>query len=304
MKHLSKIKINEDSKIPKPKATSFGYGIDHQLNQADKYRNRNTNHWKIRIELAHNLVVKYVLPLHQTKSKKDIVVVDVGCSIGTFAIEFARLGYDSDGIDFDSSAIEVAKVLSTEENVTPKFVCGDVSEWTEDFPPIDIAICFDIFEHLHDDELGSFLSSIRRQFSKNGAIVFHTYPTQYDYVFYGLRPLRYPLLPFRNISQSTFTNIVKAYSCLMDVLFLVKSGKTHKESIKYIGHCNPTTSERLTEILNRSGYKVIFMELSNLYNFEPVIHKQFYKQPITLRNLYGVAIPKTQNIERPTRRCT
>jgi len=281
-----------ENKAVKPKDTSLVYGMDYQLTQADKYRNRNSNHWRFRIKLAHNFLKKYV-PLQIEKiSKKDIVIVDVGCSIGTFAIEFAKLGYDSYGIDFDSTAIEVAEVLATEEGVAPKFVCGDISEWTENFPPIDIAICFDIFEHLHDDELGSFLSIIRRQISQNGAIVFHTFPTQYDYIFYSRRIIRYPLLPFRNISQSKFNKIVKFYSCLIDMFLLLKRGKTYIENIKEAAHCNPTTSERLTELLNRAGFEVVFIESSNLYDFQSLVHKQFKKQPITFRNLYGVAIPK------------
>lgn len=270
----------------------LNYGRNYQKDMAGKYRNRNSNHWKLRIELARNLVEKYVLPKYQGRPKKDIVLVDVGCSIGTFAIEFSKLGYRSYGIDFDSSALDIAKQLSDEENVAPEFICGDVLKWGKNFPPIDIAVCFDIFEHLHDDELGSLLSSIRSQFSDKGALVFHTFPTQYDYIFYYKRYLSYPILLFKNLSESRFDKIVKAYSCILDLLLLFKKGKTYKEMIKYDSHCNPTTSERLAEILKRSGYEVVFMESSNLYNGESFVQKRLCKQPIAFRNLYGVAIPK------------
>ena len=59
-----------------------------------------------------------------------------------------------------------------------------------------------------------------------------------------------------------------------------------------MGHCNPTSSERLTDILNKAGYEVVFMESANLYNFKESVLKRFSKQPITFRNLYGVAVPK------------
>lgn len=275
-----------------PKKAVFEYGTDYQLKQTEKYRNRKHNHWKFRIDLAHNLVEQHVLVKQQGKSKKDIVVVDVGCSIGTFAIEFAKLGYNSYGVDFDSSAIDIAKQLSAEENVTPEFVCGDISDWCNSFPPIDIAICFDILEHLHDDELGSFLCSIRKQFSENGSLVFHTFPTQYNYIFFQRRYVSYPLIPFSKISQPRFNKIVKLYSKLLDMSFLLKHGKTHKEAIKCSRHCNPTTNERLTDILNRAGYEIVFMESANLYNFKESVQKRFSKQPITFRNLYGVAVPK------------
>lgn len=284
--------MNEETKTPKSKVTSCMYGIDYQMDMLNKYRNRNKNHWKYRIELAQNLIEQYVLPKHDGKPKEEMVVVDIGCSIGTFAIECAKSGYRSYGIDFDTSAIDIAKQLAVEENVTPEFVCGDVADWSTKFPRIDIAICFDIFEHLRDDELGSFLSSIRKQLSDKGTLIFHTFPTEYAYIFYGRRYVSYPLLIFKNSSQPMFNKLVKAYSCLLDILLLSKTGKTYREKIHNSAHCNPISGERLAEILNRAGYEVVFMEASNLYNIEPTVYRQFQKQPISFSNLYGVAIPK------------
>ena len=292
---ISKRKAIQDimlKELRKPKDALFDYGKNYQKDMVAKYRNRNNNHWKFRIELAFNLVDEYILPMYQRKPKKEIVVVDVGCSIGTFAIEFAKLGYNNYGIDFDSSAIDIAKQLANEEKVKPEFICGDIANWSKYFPPIDVAICFDIFEHLHDDELGSFLSSIRKNLSDKGALIFHTFPTQYDHIFFGRYGINYSLFPFRNISQSRFNKIVKAYSCLYDALLLLITGKTYKERIEYSGHCNPTTGERLKKILNRSGYKIVVMKPTNLYNFKSAVQKHFCKQPITFRNLYGAAITK------------
>jgi len=278
----------------KNKDAILNYGSDYQKEMAGKYRNRNSNHWKLRIELARDLVEKYVLPKYQGRPKKDIVLLDIGCSIGTFAIEFSKLGYRSYGIDFDSSALDIAKQLSDEEGVTPEFICGDVSKWDKDLPPVDIAICFDIFEHLHDDELGSLLASIRSRFSGKGALVFHTFPTQYDYIFYYKRYLSYPILLFKNLPRSVFDRIVKAYSSILDALLLLKTGKTYKEMIGHDSHCNPTTGERLTEILKRAGYEVVFLESSNLYKNGSHVQKRLRKQPIAFRNIYGVAIPKSK----------
>jgi SAM-dependent methyltransferase len=280
--------------IDKPKVALYEYGREYQLKQAEKYRNRKNNHWKIRIELAQNLITQYALPGIRGKPKKDIVVVDVGCSIGTFAIEYAKLGYQSYGIDFDPIALEIARQLSEEENVSPQFVCDDISWWNNNFPAIDIAICFDIFEHLHDDELGSFLTSIRKQFSKEGVLVFHTFPTQYEYIFFNKPYRRYPMIPFRHLSPSKFMKSVKIYSYMLDILSLLINGKIHNDIIKYYSHCNPTTEERLRDILMRAGFEIIFLELSNLnfYQSDKSIEEKFSNQPITYRNLYGVAAPK------------
>lgn len=275
----------------KPKTTSYEYGVKYQSEQAEKYRNRKNNHWKYRIELAHDLVENYVLHRHQGKANKDITIVDVGCSIGTFAIEFAKLGFNTYGIDFDSSALEIAKQLSREEKVDPQFVCGDIASWDVDFPPIDIAICFDIFEHLHDDELGSLLVSIRKQLSEKGAIVFHTYPTQYDYIFFKKSYLGYPLILMKNISQSNFERIVKSYAYVIDALLLLCKGMTYKDMLTSSGDCNPMNRDRLTNILKRAGYESVLIEACNLYDKKQSLQRRFRRQPITFRNLYGVAEP-------------
>ncbi len=276
------------------KSTSYEYGKTYQLKQAEKYRNRKSNHWRHRIALAQRLVEHHARPRLRGRSNSDIVIVDVGCSIGTFAIEFAKMGYRSYGIDFDDSALDIARHLAREENVSPEFIGGDISDWSKKFPTIDIAICFDIFEHLHDDELGSFLSGIKRQLSKQGSLVFHTFPAQYSHIFFNNRSyVRYPLLPFRPLRPSKFSVIVKAYSSLLDIWLLLAKGVTYKESIKVSGHCNPTTAERLTDILRRADYEIIFIESSNLYDLKGSIQIQFPNQPIAHGNIYGVVALKS-----------
>ena len=280
--------------MSKPKSTSYEYGRDCQMLLLAKYANRNNNHWRIRIELANRLVESHVLPRLETRREENIVVVDVGCAIGTFAIEFAKLGYRSYGIDFDPSAIELARQLAADEGVAPEFICGDVSAWPVDFPAIDIAVCFDIFEHLHDDELGAFLSSVRKQLSPGGALVFHTYPTQYDYIFHCRSYRGWPLLPLARFSQSVFARMVRVYASVVDAFLAFTTGQTYRERIKCNPHCNPTTTERLTDMLNRAGYEVLFLESANLYDSDSPAAKRFRKQPITFRNLYGVAVPGKQ----------
>ena len=205
----------------------------------------------------------------------------------------AKQGYRSYGIDFDTKALRLARELCNEEKVNVEFVCGDVSDLDQIFPSIDIAVCGDVFEHLHDDELGSFLVSIKKQLSKEGSLVFHTFPTQYDYLFYGKSFFRFCLIPFKFLSASRFNKVVFAYAALIDIVFLIIKGLTYKEYIKYHAHCNPLTKERLNEIFIRAGYNIIYMQTSQLYPFHQKIQNQFNKHHIVHRNLYGVVKPSS-----------
>jgi 2-polyprenyl-3-methyl-5-hydroxy-6-metoxy-1,4-benzoquinol methylase len=278
------------------KETSFSYQ-EYQEKQAEKYRNRENNHWKIRVEIANKLFDEYALPGLGNKEKKDVIIVDVACSIGTFAIEFAKRGYQTYGVDFDAEALEIARQLSSEEGVNPEFVHADISEWSLKFPKIDVVLCMDVFEHLHDDELGAMLQALRKQMSESSVLIFHTFPTQYDYIFNGSKGrYRYPLLPFKNLKPETFTRLTRAYASLLDAYWLLRSGKDYREMIKKRSHCNPLTLERLTDIALRAGFKIKLMKLSQLYpddlfTANDKVQQQFRKQPISYRNLSGVLVP-------------
>jgi 2-polyprenyl-3-methyl-5-hydroxy-6-metoxy-1,4-benzoquinol methylase len=274
-----------------PKETSYAYGADYQARLAEKYENRDKNHWKYRLQMARELMERYVAPRLSGTPAAETVVVDVGCSIGTLAIEFSKLGYRACGIDFDASAIEFARRLSQREGVSPEFVCGDVSQWSDNFPPIDVATCFDIFEHLHDDELGAFLVSVRKQLSARGSLIFHTFPSQFDYIFYSRPVLSLPLVPFAWLPQRWFTRLVKAYASLLDVGLLLFTGSSYRERIQREPHCNPLTVERLAAILRRTGYEVTHIEARNYFPGRQFARRFFDSQPIACRNIYGMAVP-------------
>lgn len=257
------------NEVTKPKETSYAYGERSQTRMAAKYRNRANNHWARRIAFCQELVRDHV-PLAKAMLASEIVLVDIGCSIGTFAIEFAKLGYRAYGVDFDPVAIRWAEQLAAEENVSPTFVRMDVADWgAQNLPKIDVAICFDIFEHLHDDELGALLQSVRRQLASGGCVVFSTTPTQFSYMYSGgsaklaiVRAMTYPLTW---LGQKSFPRVFRAYAAALDAMFLLFRGKDHRELIKQEKHCNPLTRERLEEIFRRAGYRFHRLETLDLH---------------------------------------
>jgi len=271
----------------KPKQTSYEYGFDYQQKQVEKFRNRNRNHWKFEIDKIQQLFERYVLPRFH-KVPEEIKIVDVGCSIGTHAIEFAKKGYRTYGIDFDPSAITIAKELSQEEGVAPEFFIMDISDWDKMLPEIDTAVCSNIFEHLHDDELGALLVEIRRRLSTEGCLIFLTKPTQYNYIFYGKRRFRVPLYPFKFLSEKKFEKIVKIHHNFLDILLLLRRGVTRKEMAKTLGHCNLLTRERLEDILLRAGFNIEFMETAELHPIIPEYKNRFLKYSIARPYIYGV----------------
>lgn len=285
----------------KPKETSNEYGKSYQEQMLVYYRKSKevseSNTEYLRVVLANDLVKKHALPRFVDKPADQVTVVDIGCSVGLFAIEFSKQGFRSVGVDFDAAALEIAAKLNEEEGAKAQFYKMDVSDWDLEFP-IDIAICFDIFEHLHDDELGSLLTGIKKKLSQNGCIVFHTLPMEYDYLFWnGAKGrIRFPffLQPFKYFGPIKFYRLVRLYAMLLDGLNIARGRGTHKEDIKLAEHCNPLMPDRLVDIFERAGYRLIFMETGFLgdVQLDPPDRKYFYKHSVTHRSLCGVAVPR------------
>ena len=270
------------------KQTSATYGTALQQRQLAKYRGRDRNHWGWRIDVARRLL----------GGQEPGSCLDVGCSIGTFAIELAKDGWDSYGVDFDPEAIAVARLLAEEEGVRATFVCGDVAAWD---PPVelDVALCMDIFEHLHDDELGALLSAVRRRLRPGGRLIFHTHPQQYDYLFAGGElPKRVQrvlfaqsiamLAPLSWLPPALFSLWTRCVALLVDAELLVTTGKTYREHIVKARHCNPLTRDRLERMPRRAGYEVELIETTTRQRAR--FHGLFADQPVAHRNLYGVAV--------------
>ena len=271
------------------------YGGDYQRKQAQKYRNREHNHWKTRISLANDLVDKFVLPRMPGRPASDINVVDVGCSIGTFAIEFAKRGFQSIGVDYDAAALAIARELAVEEGVSPTFIEGDhtlASQQLRGQGGIDIAVCFDLFEHLFDDQLGALFYSLRESLSPEGALVFHTYPTELDHLFIDDQcNATRALADFSSLEPQAFEKLSRAYASMFDAYLLMTTGKSHREKRSTWQHCNPLSEKRLRAMLERGGFDVLFIETRQLYLQSREKLARFIEQPATYHNLYGVAVP-------------
>ena len=266
------------------------YTSTYVLTQLDKFRNRYSNHWQFHLRLAKKLVAEYA-------TKPPALLLDLGCSIGTFALEFALDGYETIGLDFDPKALEQAKKLAKELGCNPRWICEDAGSFDLQ-EKVDIVVCFDLLEHLRDDVIANTLSCIRRNLKSSGVFIFHTFPTQYDHIFYKGSLSCLPLIPFRSLPDKDFQNMVKWYSRFLDIFYLLRYGKTHKGVIAKTVHPNPLSMERLKSFLESEGFEhvKIEMDLDSVNPLKPgqgtLAKKFFAQQPVALRSLWGTAYAK------------
>ncbi len=100
-------------------------------------------------------------------------VLDVGCGSGDFALALATEGYDCMGVDFSTSAIEVARSAAEKNGIEAKFLCADVAELAED-EKFDAITLNDVSEHLSDRELAPLFRKAYRLLADGGVLLIHT----------------------------------------------------------------------------------------------------------------------------------
>ncbi len=258
--------------------------------QLEKFRNRHNNHFANHIRLAKDLVAKYGL-------QPPATLLDIGCSIGTFALEFALDGYKTIGLDLDPKSLEQGRTLAKELGCNPEWICADAGNFGLK-ENVDIVVCFDLLEHLDDSTITSMLNRIHENLKDNGIFVFHTFPTKYNHVFYKQNFICVPLIPFGFFPPWIFSKIVAIYSLFLDLLYLLRYGKTYKKVISKTVHPNPLSENKLKGFLEEAGFEIFCFDRSlDLVNpLKPgqgvVAKKHFSKQPIAQRSLFGVARKK------------
>jgi SAM-dependent methyltransferase len=102
-------------------------------------------------------------------------VVDIGCGMGTFAIECARRGAVALGVDPAPAALPVARRVAEVEGVrSARFVRADGVRLPLADGSMDLALAADVTEHLDDATLASLLSEAVRVLRPGGRLVLYT----------------------------------------------------------------------------------------------------------------------------------
>lgn len=144
------------------------YLEDYARSHRRKYLEKDYNHWKNKHQRILELLGK----------PYGIKILDLGCGVGTYALEFAKMGNQTVGIDFSETLISFANKLR-EEMMVPqsqcKFILGDVSKPFFSDGEFDLIVAGDIIEHLPDPVLKATITECLRILKKGGTLFIHTY---------------------------------------------------------------------------------------------------------------------------------
>ncbi len=102
-----------------------------------------------------------------------VTILDVGCGTGGHVMEMARRGYDVTGIDLSQSMLDIAssKIKNETPFVSPKFICGDMRNFSTNCQYDAAIMMFAVIGYLTTNE--DVLAGLRniRKHMKIGALL-------------------------------------------------------------------------------------------------------------------------------------
>lgn len=240
--------------------------------QVEIYSNRRNNFVGIIVDKVLTLAA------HPTGKK----VLDLGCGIGTQALEFARYGNTCIGIDNSPLCISKANELTKKLNLDCKFVGGLLGHDPLPENDFDIIVAISIAEHMFDNDLKKLFQQCYKILKDDGEFILEAHPTRYDYIFYDIAC--FPLLgPFLWLPDKLFKKYVHILdSTWVQFIWKCRKGVTRKQKSLTWEHCNLLTLGHLKELLSKAGF--VFEKVVIENNYPP--HDDRYYSKTILSSLY------------------
>ena len=237
---------------------------------------------------------------------RPLRVLDLGCAIGCHAIELARRGHETWGIDVLPAMIERGRELAQSLGLSQRvhLLEGDIRYLERYFPPhhFDAVVACDIFEHLDDEAIRQMLAGLKQVMQPAGTIVVQTSPTRHYYWFEPTRwKLQALLAPMAWLPDRLFTAYVNA-------LELGPLRRYRNDHVRFFlheyGHINCMNHVHLRRLLVESGFEQVHTYAEHTHpgtKDEGCMRaawtrRLFGRKSAAARNVYGIAkVPASQD---------
>lgn len=198
----------------------------------------------------HLKEVEQILTWYKSKYTR---ILDIGCSAGLHALEFARKGFSVTGVDIETSAIELAKKRAVNQKLKAKFFAMDIER--DDFTTLGkfdfIYSTGNVLSHVKKSNIFEVLKKVSRCLGDKGILLFD--------VLINSKPFQEEIYPENNKPQILWKRKINQRTGLisMDGIFLDFNFTQHFEVWGY-------EVEEIMRMLNTLGFeKIDFSEKLN-----------------------------------------
>jgi len=226
-------------------------------------------------------------------------ILDVGCAVGRHAIEFARKGHRTWGIDILGPMIEQGRELAGSLGLDDRvqLVTGDIRRLHEVFSEnqFDAVVACDIFEHLDDAGLRELLAGVRHVVRPGGTVVIQTSPGRFYYWFEPKRRKILTLLaPFAWLPDRLFSAYVRALERGPLRSLRDEHVRFYRHEYGHINCMDPIHLRRLLEETRLSDVRTFAEHTHPGFKDEGCFRagwtrRLFGRKSIACRNVYGLA---------------
>jgi 2-polyprenyl-3-methyl-5-hydroxy-6-metoxy-1,4-benzoquinol methylase len=96
--------------------------------------------------------------------------IDLGCGTGNYALYLAEKGFAVTGVDFSSSAIELARHRASEKGLDCTFIVANILDNLEEVPsPFDFAYDWELLHHIYPADRATYLQNVHRLLRPGGS---------------------------------------------------------------------------------------------------------------------------------------
>jgi SAM-dependent methyltransferase len=263
--------------------------VDNQLRPYAEALAGHENHWT----LTHKWIDRFI------SNQSPQRILDLGCAVGCHAIEFARKGHMTCGIDVLPQMIDRGRNLVESLGLADRcrLIAGDVRQLDRYFPPhsFDAAVSCDTFEHLEDGAILQTLEVLKTLLRPGGRIIVQTSPGRHYYWFEpGRGKLLAMLAPMAWLPDRAFT----AYVRWLERWPLHHLRREHVRFYRHeYGHINCMDPVHLRGLLEQAGLSEVCTFAIHAHPGHkdegclksPWLRRLFGRKSIACRNVFGVA---------------
>jgi SAM-dependent methyltransferase len=190
---------------------AYGWGFEFKKNSPQNLLIRYTGVFHLGTRIRHRILEKILKG--QDLKKKELF--DAGCGMGLASIYWSKRFKNVFGVDLEAEKIRQAKISARDNNAKNiDFKRGDLLKNNFTKRKFDIAICFEVIEHVYDDQ--KLIKTLASRLKKNGTLIL-SFPSNSLLSAIAQKSLDHQKIGYlvpdiKKLSKNAGLKIVKEYS--------------------------------------------------------------------------------------------